>query len=505
MNGGAEERLKKAARPQELALRLHRQYRGKIQILPKCAITDDAGFPVWYSPGVAAPCMAIHADRRAAYVHTNKGNSVAIVSDGTRVLGLGDIGPDAALPVMEGKALLFKYLGGVDAVPLCLDTRDPDELVRIVRALAPSFGAINLEDIAQPKCFRVLDALRTSAGIPVWHDDQQGTATVLLAALLGALRVVGKSLPGVRIALVGAGAANGAIYRLLKARGANLGNIIACDSRGILNQRRRDIEEDRVRFAEKWQLCCETNTQGIAGGITEALHGADVCIAFSRPGPNVIRPEWVRAMAPGAIVFACANPTPEIWPWQAEEAGAKIVATGRSDFANQLNNSLAFPGIFRGVLDVQARTITDAMALAAADELVRCTEARGLHAGFILPRMEDIDVVACIAAATGMAAQAEKLAEVPASLIHGRTQIPQWLQSLRPIPISVPSCLPWATARRRSSHWYPRFERLAPNLSSQARRSTLRAFSRTNFPWCGHVMTSPIWMSRMDYGPRSSG
>ncbi len=410
-----EELLQQAAKPTADSLRLHPLYKGKVQMLPKCPVRGLEDFSIWYTPGVAAPCKLIQANPDAAYEHTNKGNCIAIVSDGTRVLGLGDIGPAAAMPVMEGKALLFKYLGGVDAVPLCLDTRDPDRLIEIVRALGPSFGGINLEDISQPKCFHVLDALRSSLDIPVWHDDQQGSATVLLAGLLSGLRVVRKELRQVRIAMVGMGAANVAVYRLLKASGADPASIIACDSKGTLHRERRDIAAHKDDFADKWRVCTETNSRSIVGGVAEALRDADVCIAFSRSGPGVIDPAWIRTMAKDAIVIACANPVPEIWPWEAHEAGARIVGTGRSDFPTQVNNSLGFPGIFRGVLDVRARTITDTMALAAAHELVRCAEARGLRADAILPAMDDADVAANVAAATGMQAQAEGIARLSLS------------------------------------------------------------------------------------------
>jgi malate dehydrogenase (oxaloacetate-decarboxylating) len=364
-----EELLAKAQKPAAEAMRLHPFYKGKVQVMPKCPIRGLADFSIWYTPGVAAPCQAIEAAPEAVYEHTNKGNSIAIVSDGTRVLGLGDIGPEAGLPVMEGKALLFKYLGGVDAVPICLATKDPEELVRTVKLLEPSFGGINLEDIAQPKCFRILDALRAEMTIPVWHDDQQGTATVLLAALLNALAVVGKRIDRIKVAMIGMGAANVAVYRLLKASGLDPAAIVACDTKGTLHRGRHDIERQRAAYFDKWRVCTETNAEGIVGGNAEALRGADVCIAFTRSGPGIIRPEWVAAMARDAVVFACANPVPEIWPWEAEAAGARVVGTGRGDFANQVNNSLGFPGIFRGVLDVRARTITDEMAIAAAREL----------------------------------------------------------------------------------------------------------------------------------------
>lgn len=392
------------------ALRRHAEARGKVQMAPKCAIAGPEDFAVWYTPGVAAPCRAIQAEPERVYELTNRGNTIAIVSDGSRVLGLGNIGPEAGLPVMEGKALLFKVLGGVDAVPLCVRTRDMAELAAVVRALEPSFGGVNLEDIAQPGCFRVLDELRASLSIPVWHDDQQGTATAVFAALTNALALTGRTLAGARIALVGTGAANVAVYRLLKACGAEPGAIIACDSVGTLHRGRGDIETARERYPDKWAICAESNAGGVAGGIAEALRGADACIAFSRPEPGLIRPAWVGAMARDAIVFACANPAPEIWPEQALAAGARIVATGRSDFPNQLNNSLVFPGVFRGTLDAGARAITDAMALAAGRELARCGVARGLREDALLPRMQDWETVPRIAAAVAMQAQADGVA-----------------------------------------------------------------------------------------------
>jgi malate dehydrogenase (oxaloacetate-decarboxylating) len=404
--------LARAAKPAEDAMRWHARCRGKMQTLPKCPVRGFEDFAVWYSPGVAAPARAIAADPEAAWIHTNRANTIAIVTDGTRVLGLGDIGPAAALPVMEGKALLFKYLGGVDAVPVCLGTREADELIRTVALLEPAFGAINLEDIAQPRCFRVLDELRARLSIPVWHDDQQGTATALLAGLLNAVRIVGKDLRRLRIAMVGMGAANVACYRLLVASGVDPGGIVACDSAGTLHRGRHDIERRQDEYRDKWRVCRESNADGVVGGLADALRGADACVAFSRPGPGIVEPGWVRAMARDAIVFACANPVPEIWPWEAAEAGARIVATGRSDFPNQLNNSLVFPGLFRGALDVRARRITDEMASAVARALADFAEQRGLREDRILPRMDDWDLHPRLAAVTATAAQAQGLARV---------------------------------------------------------------------------------------------
>ena len=400
-----EELLAKANKPAQDALRLHAYYRGKVQIMPKCAIRGPEDFAIWYTPGVAAPCKAIQANPEAVFEHTNKGNTVAIVTDGTRVLGLGDIGPEAGLPVMEGKAMLFKYLGGVDAIPICLDTRDAEEIIHTVKLLQPGFGGINLEDIAQPKCFRILDRLRAEMKIPVWHDDQQGTATVLLAALINALKLTGRQIANVKIAMIGMGAANVANYRLLRVFGANPELIVACDSQGTLHRDRRDIEQQRDEFPDKWRVCVETNRDRIVGGIAEALGGADVCIAFSSSRGNLIQADWLRRMAADAIVFACANPIPEVWPWEAKQAGVRIIATGRSDFPNQVNNSLVFPALFRGVLDVRARTITDEMTISAARELASYAEARGIHAEDILPKMEEWEVFPRIAAAVATAAQ----------------------------------------------------------------------------------------------------
>ena len=405
-----EELLAKAQKPSADALRLHPFYRGKLAVTPKCRIQDLDDFAIWYTPGVAAPCRDIVQNPERVFAHTNKGNFVAIVSDGSRVLGLGDIGPHAALPVMEGKAILFKYLGGVDAFPICLGTKNPEEIIQACKWLEPTFGGINLEDIAKPKCFTILQRLRTEMDIPVWHDDQQGTAAVTLAGLTNALKVVRKAKEEVRLVLIGAGAANIAVARVLITVGFPAGHLIMVDTKGILHTKREDLKTPDN--AVKWQMCEISNTDQRTGGIPEALQGADVCIALSRSGPGVIKPEWVTMMAEDAIVFACANPVPEIWPWEATEAGAKIVATGRSDFPNQVNNSLGFPGIFRGVLDVRARTITDEMCIAAAEELARCAEEQGLSEERILPRMDEWEVFPREAAAVGMKAIEQGVARV---------------------------------------------------------------------------------------------
>jgi malate dehydrogenase (oxaloacetate-decarboxylating) len=407
-----EELLAKAKKPAEDAMRLHPFYHGKVQVALRCCVRDVNDFAIWYTPGVAAPCKAIAADPELVYEHTHKWNTVAVVSDGTRVLGLGDIGPKAGLPVMEGKALLYKYLGGVDAWPIMLDTKDPDKIIETVMLIQPGFGGVNLEDLSQPKCFRILDTLRTRAEIPVWHDDQQGTATVILAGLINAVKLVGKKMSEVRIAFIGTGASNVACSRLIFTSGADPERCFMVDSRGILHRDRTDIEMRRSEFVDKWRLCQITNAEGRTGGIAEAMRGADVVVALSTPGPDTIRKEWVSAMAKDAIVFASANPIPEIWPWEAKAAGAAVVATGRSDFPNQVNNSLGFPGIFRGTLDVRAKTITDEMCLAAAHALAGMAEDKGLTPDYILPTMDEWDVFPREAAAVAMKAVEQGIARI---------------------------------------------------------------------------------------------
>jgi malate dehydrogenase (oxaloacetate-decarboxylating) len=406
-----EELLAKAKKPSADAMELHPFYRGKIETALKCCVRNFDDFAIWYTPGVAAPCRAIAEDQELVYEYTNKWNTVAVVSDGTRVLGLGDIGPKAGLPVMEGKALLYKYLGGVDGVPIMLDTKDPDQIINTVLTLQPGFGGVNLEDISQPKCFYILDTLREKAEIPVWHDDQQGTATVTLAALINALKIVGKEMSEVRITFIGSGASNVACSRLIFGWGADPAKCFMVDSKGILGEHRKDLELRKAEFVDKWHLCQITNEGGREGGIPEAMKDADVVIALSRSGPGVIQPEWVESMADDSIVFACANPVPEIWPWEAKAAGARIVATGRSDFPNQVNNSLGFPGIFRGALDVRARTITDDMCFAAAEALANHVGDR-LDEEQILPTMDDWEVFAREAVAVAMKAQEQGVARV---------------------------------------------------------------------------------------------
>ncbi|MDR3306403.1 MAG: NADP-dependent malic enzyme [Endomicrobium sp.] len=398
--------LKAAQEPAKLARKLHPFYRGKIEVVPKCGVETLNDFSIWYSPGVAAVCADISKDPELVYEYTNKWNTVAVVSDGTRVLGLGDIGSEAGLPVMEGKALLYKYLGGVDAFPICLDTKDEKEIIRTVKILQPSFGGVNLEDISQPKCFSVLDTLRKECKIPVWHDDQQGTALVTLAGFINALKVVGKKVNKIKIAMIGAGAANICISKLLTLYGANPANIVMVDIKGTLHKDRQDLESCK----QQRNIASITNASDIRGGAKEAMENADVVIALSAPGPGVIKKEWIKAMAKNPIVFTCANPTPEIWPWDAKDAGAAVVATGRSDFENQVNNSLGFPGVFRGALDVRASSITDAMCITAAIELASCIPDNKIRPNKILPTMDDWEIFPKIAAAIGVKAVKEKIA-----------------------------------------------------------------------------------------------
>jgi malate dehydrogenase (oxaloacetate-decarboxylating) len=399
----------KAARPGIDAMRLHPFYRGKIEVVPKCTVRDFNDFAIWYTPGVAKPCLDIRDHPEKVFEHTNRSNFVAVITDGTRVLGLGDIGPEASMPVMEGKALLFKYLGGVDAFPICLGTKDPEQIIEIALALQPTFGGINLEDLAQPKCFHILDTLRAKARIPVWHDDQQGTAAIIFAGLVNSVKLVGKQLNKVKIVLVGAGAANIRAAHVMHKGGVPWENIILLDSKATLHRGRTELQDD---FKEKWELCLITNGDQVKGDTAVAMRGADVVIAASRPGPGVIKPEWVKAMAKDAIVMPCANPVPEIWPWEAKEAGARVVATGRSDFPNQVNNSLGFPGIFRGTLDVMATTITDEMCIAAALELAQVAEDKGLREDYIIPSMSEWEVYPREAVAVGLKAIEQGVARV---------------------------------------------------------------------------------------------
>ena len=400
-----------------LALVAHAHTQGKMQTVPKVADAGSAWYNVWYTPGVSAVSTAIRDDPTRSFALSNRSNLVAVVSDSTRVLGDGDVGPAGGLGVMEGKAMLMKQLGGVDAVALCVDSRgrdgcsDPAVLVDLVTRLQPSFGAVNLEDISQPNCYRVLDELRARCEIPVWHDDQQGTACVTLAGLLNALRLAGKDLATARFVFWGAGAASTTSLRLLVAAGADPRRCIMFDSRGSLHRGRTDIARD-TRYYRKWEICRTTNPRGVTD-VLAACTGADALVALSRPGPHVVKPAWIRAMAPKPIVFACANPVPEIYPHEAHAAGAFVVATGRGDYPNQVNNSVCFPGLLKGALLARARAITDGMALAAARSLARFAWSRGATPTSIVPRMDERAVFPTAAADVAMQAVREGVARTP--------------------------------------------------------------------------------------------
>ncbi len=412
-----EELIKKSEIPSINALKMHPFYRGKVQVMPRCAIHNYEDFSIWYSPGVAAPCKEIFKNKEKVYDYTSKWNYVAVVSDGSRVLGLGKIGPEASLPVMEGKALLFKYLGGVDAFPLSIGPNlTAEKIIDFVKLIQPTFGGINLEDIESPKCFTVLKGLQADpdVSIPVWHDDQQGTACVTLAGLINSLRIVDKKKEKVKIVFNGIGASNFAISRLLKEDGFNIEKSIFVDSNGILHKGRSDLQ-DPADY--KYNIAQTSNPEELQGDCGVALEGADVLISLSVPGPDIIKKEWIRKMADDSIVFVCANPIPEIFPWDAKEAGARIVATGRSDFPNQVNNSLGFPGIFRGTLDVRAKTITDEMCIAAAHELADVVHniPGCLTEDCILPTMEYENMFIREAVAVGLKAIEQQIARLKLS------------------------------------------------------------------------------------------
>ena len=379
----------------EKALLAHEQWTGKLDIRTKCPITNAEELSIAYTPGVAEPCLKIRDDVNLSYKYTGRGNLVAVVTDGTAVLGLGDIGPEAGMPVMEGKCALFKAFGGVDAVPLCVRSKDVDEIVNTVALLAGSFGGINLEDISAPRCFEIERKLKQRCDIPIFHDDQHGTAVITLAGLLNALKVVGKKIEDIRVVTSGAGAAGTAIIRLLISMG--LKNVIMCDRKGAIYEGREGLTDEKADIARL------TNREKKAGPLKDVIVGADVFIGVSAPG--ALTKEMVQTMAKDAIIFACANPTPEIFPDEAKAGGAKVVATGRSDFPNQVNNVLAFPGIFRGALDVLASDINDEMKIAAAYALAGLVSDEELNPDYVLPAAFDPRVGPAVAKAVAQAAR----------------------------------------------------------------------------------------------------
>jgi malate dehydrogenase (oxaloacetate-decarboxylating) len=389
---------------------------GKIEIHNKIPVKTRDELSMAYTPGVARVCEVIHADPDKAFQYTIKRNTVAVVSDGTAVLGLGDIGPRAAMPVMEGKAMLFKEFGGVDAFPVCLDTRDVDEIVAVVQAIAPGFGGINLEDISAPRAFEIEDRLKASLDIPVFHDDQHGTAVVVLAAVLNALRLTGRRIEDLRIVIVGLGAAGVAVARILIGAGARF--IIGVDLRGALSVERPDYL-DGTMSANKRALAEDTNPDHVAGGVADVLEGADLFIGLS--GPNVVDASALARMNPDPIVFAMANPTPEVSP-EAAARYVRIMATGRSDYPNQINNVLCFPGLFRGALDVRAVTISEAMKMAAARAIADIVRDDELREDYIIPSVFNRDVAPAVAAAVAQEARASGMAAAGAEVGFGQTE-----------------------------------------------------------------------------------
>ena len=387
----------------EESLELHRRVRGKLEVTTRVPTDSREALSLAYTPGVAAPCLAIQKDPAQSYELTRRWNAVAVVTDGTAVLGLGDIGPEAGMPVMEGKCVLFKNFGGVDAIPLCIRSKDVDEIVRTVSLLAGSFGGINLEDISAPRCFEIEQKLQAACDIPVFHDDQHGTAIVVSAALINALQLTGKKMEEIRVVQNGPGAAGTAIIKMLQSMGVQ--DIVAVDEHGVLYPGRpAGLAGHKAALAEV------TNPRRLTGGLAEAVEGADVFIGTSVPG--CLTADMVRTMNRDAIVFACANPTPEIDPALAKEAGAAVVCTGRSDYPNQVNNVLVFPGLFRGVLDARASRVTEGMKIAAAHAIAGLIPASELNSENILPLAFDSRVRDAVASAVAQAARADGVARV---------------------------------------------------------------------------------------------
>lgn len=385
------------------SLRLHGEWKGKIEVVAAVPVATREDLSLAYTPGVAQPCLEIQKDPNKSYELTRRHNLCLVVTDGSAVLGLGDIGPEAGMPVMEGKCVLFKAFGGVDAFPLCVKSHDVDEFVNTVYQISGSFGGVNLEDIAAPRCFEIERKLKEKCDIPIFHDDQHGTAVITLAGLQNALKVVGKHLADVKIAVNGAGAAAVAVTKLLLAAGA--GDIVLCDRTGIIYKGR----ETGMNWI-KTELAEVTNPRNLRGGLKEAMAGADVCIGVSAPGS--VTADMVRSMAADAIIFACANPTPEIFPDEAKTAGARVVATGRSDYPNQINNVLAFPGIFRGAFDVRASDINEEMKMAAAQALAGLISGDELNEDYIIPAAFDPRVGPAVAKAVAEAARRTGVARI---------------------------------------------------------------------------------------------
>ncbi len=384
------------------SMKLHEKLGGKLEVVSRVPVKDDVALSLAYTPGVAEPCLEIQKDPEKSYELTRRWNTVAVVTDGSAVLGLGDIGPEAGMPVMEGKCVLFKEFGDVDAIPLCVDSHDVDEIVNTVALISGSFGGVNLEDISAPRCFEIEKKLKERCDIPIFHDDQHGTAVITLAALINALKVVGKHIEDIKIVTSGAGAAGTAIVKLLISMG--LKNVVMCDRKGAIYEGRDGLN------AAKKEIAAITNHNKETGSLEEVIKGADVFIGVSAPG--LVTEDMVKSMAKDPIIFACANPTPEIFPDKAKEAGAAVVATGRSDFPNQVNNVMVFPGIFRGTLDVRASEINDEMKIAAAYAIAGLISDEELNADYILPKPFDPRLKDAVAKATAEAARRSGVARV---------------------------------------------------------------------------------------------
>lgn len=385
----------------KIAVEYSKYYKGKVRVYPNVPITHLTDFSFWYTPGVAEVSMEINRHPDESFEMTGRWNTIGIVTDGTRVLGLGNVGPEAATPVMEGKAMLFNLLGGVNAIPIPIRVKSAEEFVNVTKALEPAFGGFNLEDIESPKCFFVLRDVQKSLSIPAWHDDQLGTACIILAGMINALRITGKSIPDTKISLIGSGAANIAAAHLMIEAGFKAENIVMVDSHGIMEPERSDLDKIMLSNPWKYELALKTNGERKKGGIAESMDGADIVVSASKSEPGLIKAEWIRKMNSDPIIFALANPLPEIWPEDAKKAGARIVATGRSDFPNQINNSLVFPGIFRGVLDARSRGVNFKIMVKAAYEIA--DYVKDPTEDNIVPTMDDWELYPRVASSVARA------------------------------------------------------------------------------------------------------
>ncbi|EQD78086.1 malate oxidoreductase [mine drainage metagenome] len=392
----------------DLAVKFSNYYKGKIMVMPKVPIKSLTDFSYWYTPGIAEVSRRISKNPDLSFEMTGRWNSIAILTDGTRVLGIGNVGPEAAMPVMEGKSMIFNFLGGVNAIPIPIRTSSKEEFITVAKALEPSFGGFNLEDIESPKCFYVLNELQKELDIPAWHDDQLGTACIILAGIINSLRLSGKKIEDSRVVFIGSGAANIAAANLLINAGFKSGNLILVDSKGILEPERVDVDSLMINNPWKYELALHTNVDRIKGGIKESMKSADIVVSAAKSDPNTIRPQWITEMNDYPVIFALANPVPEIWPHVAKEGGAKIVATGRGDFPNQINNSLVFPGVFRGILDSRSKGVNFSIMVKASYEIANFVT--DLHEDNIVPKMTDWDLFPKVASAVAKASSDEGLA-----------------------------------------------------------------------------------------------